>query len=816
MYRKNDIENGVLIAGALERDQARVGVGFLAVLLAIATFASASRLLAQDDGFFDDPPGLQEPSRPLDHPDLIAPLELQNVREIPIPPRVDNLPQLQEHEVELLDDRTGEIRTLTPQFEEILTEIETSPGEAGACEILHPADVIPPDGGIPPDNVAQQGGGAGLQGADDRVKVGNTTSYPWRCIGKVYVWFDDPDDPNTPVYGGTGALVGPCHILTAGHIVYNRDASAGPIGWAKKLIFVPAMYRDSSGVVRWPYGSAQSIMKGTYKAWTDSGDFEHDWGFVALDKDLGNTTGWFGYCTGSNDGKIRNLAGYPGNRDGGNNQYFSFDVVDCENSNRGRYRMDATGGQSGAPVWRYNGVSRWIRLIHSASGFTCGGSGAWDQGVRITNGKFGWIQQWKEEYQCPQGNSDLVVAGTGALEGPRDLLPGSQFRLSLRLANLGTAAAIVPSVGVFLREDTDAGNNDVQIASVGPDQIGELGCFQPADVELDVVIPASAAVGARLVVIIDPENLIPELDDGNNTHDLGPVTLGDTFHFSPQVLGPTGGFVSGSAPVTVEAPLGSSSQAVEVGIHLESDVQSSRDGAQGWSFSVLTDPGFQVRAATVNQTIADVAPVGMRQNGFQRTSLVDPADPHNAGREGVTSAVVLSFNRPITLPPQGSELVLRLTGDVDTTGNSAAGDTTPFHGVRVLDSSEVGLKSGAQPVQTLVTLRGESAFATASSTSVVVTAVISPEFLRADANDDGAVDMSDAVFNLNFLFLGGPASTCMDASDANDSGAVDLSDTVFVLSHLFLGGSPPPPPFPACGVDPTRDSIGCALYLSCP
>jgi hypothetical protein len=41
----------------------------------------------------------------------------------------------------------------------------------------------------------------------------------------------------------------------------------------------------------------------------------------------------------------------------------------------------------------------------------------------------------------------------------------------------------------------------------------------------------------------------------------------------------------------------------------------------------------------------------------------------------------------------------------------------------------------------------------------------SPEFLRCDANSDGAVDVSDMISTLNGLFRGGLQPRCYEASD---------------------------------------------------
>ena len=68
---------------------------------------------------------------------------------------------------------------------------------------------------------------------------------------------------------------------------------------------------------------------------------------------------------------------------------------------------------------------------------------------------------------------------------------------------------------------------------------------------------------------------------------------------------------------------------------------------------------------------------------------------------------------------------------------------------------------------------------------------------------------ADPISLLGFLFIGGKAPPCEDATDANDDGKVDLSDATYVLNYLFLGGPAPRPPFPQPGTDPTADGLGC-------
>lgn len=96
----------------------------------------------------------------------------------------------------------------------------------------------------------------------------------------------------------------------------------------------------------------------------------------------------------------------------------------------------------------------------------------------------------------------------------------------------------------------------------------------------------------------------------------------------------------------------------------------------------------------------------------------------------------------------------------------------------------------------------------------------SSPFTRGDCNADGNIaagtlcDISDSIFLLNHLFLGGATPPCLEACDVNDDGEMDISDAVYGLIFCFVGGSPPPAPFPECGRDP-GPSLGCASFPAC-
>ncbi len=90
-----------------------------------------------------------------------------------------------------------------------------------------------------------------------------------------------------------------------------------------------------------------------------------------------------------------------------------------------------------------------------------------------------------------------------------------------------------------------------------------------------------------------------------------------------------------------------------------------------------------------------------------------------------------------------------------------------------------------------------------------------PSFIRGRINVDGAVNIADAIFLLGYLFAKGTAPTCMDAADANDDGNVNIADAIRLLGHLFASTGPLPPPFGACGTDPTPDAQPPCVFPAC-
>jgi hypothetical protein len=119
--------------------------------------------------------------------------------------------------------------------------------------------------------------------------------------------------------------------------------------------------------------------------------------------------------------------------------------------------------------------------------------------------------------------------------------------------------------------------------------------------------------------------------------------------------------------------------------------------------------------------------------------------------------------------------------------------------------------AGTVPIRNRVAVFNASYPATVTAGSLTVGG--SPKFIRGDCNMDQSVDIADPAATMSHLFLGVYAPECMDACDSNDDGVVDLADAVSTLRFLFKLGKVLPAPYPLAGSDPTPDIYG--LDLGC-
>lgn len=214
----------------------------------------------------------------------------------------------------------------------------------------------------------------GVFGGDDR-RVYYPQGYPWRCIGRVFTW-TDASSPNWSFYG-SGVLVGPRHVLCAGHL-----APWGSRNWMMK--FVPSYYDgvslDGPGVLSYVsdyfgYNDGQQVT-----AW--------DMALLRLYTPLGNQLGYFGskvYDAAWENHPYWELCGYPNAVTSERPSYqLGISVLDHDNSGDAmqlEHQGDSTGGDSGGPFFSFwpDGLPYVIGTVSGGEQIT--GRGAEDNNI---------------------------------------------------------------------------------------------------------------------------------------------------------------------------------------------------------------------------------------------------------------------------------------------------------------------------------------------------------------------------------------------------------------------------------------------------
>lgn len=193
---------------------------------------------------------------------------------------------------------------------------------------------------------------------DERVEITDTTQWPWRAIAHLRV-VTDLDG----VYTCSGYFVAPDIVMTAAHCLYDSAFSAD--GYATTVEVTPG--RDGTNK---PYGSQITTDFSVANGYINVGSNHYDWGLVYMpDATLGNQVGWFTYEVAAQSlvDTTVNLSGYPADK-GGSTQWHEFGLVTELNEiiyGSLSYDIYTASGQSGAPVWTYDGTTSSVVATHT-------------------------------------------------------------------------------------------------------------------------------------------------------------------------------------------------------------------------------------------------------------------------------------------------------------------------------------------------------------------------------------------------------------------------------------------------------------------
>lgn len=191
-------------------------------------------------------------------------------------------------------------------------------------------EALKPRGGITLESVI---------GLDERTRIVDTSLAPYRMICALEIqapWGN---------FVGTGWLVGPRTVITAGHCVYEPSQMGG---WADTIIVRPGADGDEE-----PFGALAATRFEATDRWIEKQEQDFDIGVIHLDKPVDKRIGWFSVAS-LPDKKLKgymvNVSGYPGDK-GGREQWWARNRVRAVTARRIFYDVDTMGGQSGAAVY---------------------------------------------------------------------------------------------------------------------------------------------------------------------------------------------------------------------------------------------------------------------------------------------------------------------------------------------------------------------------------------------------------------------------------------------------------------------------------
>ena len=182
----------------------------------------------------------------------------------------------------------------------------------------------------------------------------NDTAFPWCTVGRV----------DTP--GGTcsGVMVGPRHMLTVSHgISWNGDGTAGWVQFRPSYLSGDAPFGEAWGIHWYAY---QQVTPPTI----DGNEGLEDYCLIVLDRRMGDTVGWMGSRTYSEDwdgSAVWRHIGYPDDLAGAEQPSYERDIsLDGKNNDTAReiwHRADVSVGQSGGPFFAWWADEPWPRVV---------------------------------------------------------------------------------------------------------------------------------------------------------------------------------------------------------------------------------------------------------------------------------------------------------------------------------------------------------------------------------------------------------------------------------------------------------------------
>jgi len=455
------------------------------------------------------------------------------------------------------------------------------------------------------------------------------------------------------------------------------------------------------------------------------------------------------------------------------------------------------------------------------------GAQGWSFGVAVTNGDFAGFDTAitiKTLYQKTSGGAltekDLVIDDAGfyaaelvPLEGAvkTGFTTGIAFSTSKKQVLNPTGTVQTVNLQVHSTIPADESPKTVGVAYTA----GLQGSGQPVD---NVITLNSESVTPDLVgcdTTLQLEVVKPEFNLALTAKGVAPAAKpAATVYTKTEIKADTT-----VAPVTVPVQVVISTANID-----ETTAGAGKgDGPQGWSLSITGDNAAGtysnpdvcgLHVTTIYEKVKGSPDYNydfdLCDAGFNETAVT-------VDGKGVVSAIVFSTSKKQVLHANVADTILGFDY------------TLPVGGDPVTASLffQDGGQGAGQPVNNVVTYNTASMTPptlTFQALSLTINPVIQTgpgSFIRGNPNGDAKIDIADAIF-IVYAVVPGLDTTgiyalpCKDAADANQDGSVNLADAIFLIDYEFRGG-PAPIGMDACSsVGATPESCPKGSYPTCP